>query len=464
VIQRQKDATFQKILKEARVGALSKESCEILRDREGLNWKENKIKPTLLFPRRAEVDMINDSNLRALSGRRYSYKAKLIYDDKVPQGFSESDEGFQRVLKTFDSDAAYNVELELMVGAQVMLIANIEPDAGLVNGSRGVITSFCPSTELAIVEFVNGIRRTIGYHSWLIEDFEFVARIQVPLRLAWAVTIHKIQGATLDSALIDIGSGIFEYGQAYVALSRARSLDSLYVYDFDPISFKAHPKVKEFYGNITITKGSHSAQEILEKIEGPPTDLKDLKPIMAEKSKPVQAITVVKEDVATKNTDDSTNSKETEKQVFGNFLAKSSWLWDSIPNGWKDCLLPCRDKLLELSTTLSTKEFLPAKENIWRALELTPLDSIKVVILGQDPYPNKDHACGLAFSVLPTIKKLPASLKNIYKELLSDIDSFKSPLHGNLESWANQGVLLLNTVLTVEEGNTQLYGNKSLIK
>ena len=440
VIQRQKDEVFQKILKEARIGALSKESCEILRGREGLNWKEQKIKPTLLFPRRAEVDMINDSNLRALTGRRYSYKAKLAYDGKVPQGFSESDEGFQRVVKSFDSDAAYNVELELMVGAQVMLIANIDPDAGLVNGSRGVVTSFCPSTELPMVEFINGVRRPIGTHSWPIEEFEFVSRIQVPLRLAWSFTTHKAQGATLDSALVDIGSGVFEYGQAYVALSRARSLDALYVYDFDPMAFKAHPKVKEFYKSLKLDDVIQTKQVLLEKIEMKAEDLKDVKPIMAEKSKPIQAITVVKED------DQCTTEVEA--------VSDNNWLWDSIPDGWKDCLLPCRDKLLELSTTLSTKEFLPAKENIWRALELTHLESIKVVILGQDPYPTLGNSMGLAFSVMPDVKPLPASLKNIYKELVTDVD-FKTPSHGNLELWAKQGVLLLNTVLTVEAGAPQ---------
>jgi ATP-dependent DNA helicase PIF1 len=462
VIQRQKDETFQRILKEARVGSLTKESCEILRGREGLNWKENKIRPTLLFPRRAEVDMINDSNLRALTGRRYTFKAKLAYDGKVPHGFSESDEGFQRVIKSFDSDAAYNIELELMVGAQVMLIANIDPDIGLVNGSRGVITSFCPSTELPIVEFVNGVRRPIGTHSWPIEDFEFVSRIQVPLRLAFAITCHKCQGATLDSALVDIGSGIFEYGQAYVALSRARSIDALFVYDFDPLSFKAHPKVKEFYKGLdfldflekspqktdemlesenkfcALLEKVLSPQKLLEKIEVLTEDLKSVKPIMA--SKPIQGITVVKQD-------EQSDSKD-------KTISDNNWLYDSIPDGWKDCLLSCREKLLELSTTLSTKEFLPSRDAIWRALELTPLDSIKVVILGQDPYPTPGNSMGLAFSVMPDVRPLPASLKNIYKELVSDV-GFTQPSHGNLEAWAKQGVLLLNTVLTVEAGAPQ---------
>ena len=71
-------------------------------------------------------------------------------------------------------------------------------------------------------------------------------RQQIPLRLAYAITIHKAQGATLDCALIDIGDNTFEYGQAYVALSRVKSLDCLYVWDLEPKAFMVHPKVKAF--------------------------------------------------------------------------------------------------------------------------------------------------------------------------------------------------------------------------
>ncbi len=441
-IQRQKDEKFQKVLKEARIGALTKESCELLAGFQGRDWKENKIRPTLLFPRRAEVDMINDSNLRALTGRRYTYKARLVYDGKIPEGFSESNEGFQKALQMFDSDAAYAKELELMLNAQVMLIANTDPDSGLVNGSRGVVVGFCPSTELPIVEFLNGVRKPVGTHTWPIEDYEFVSRAQVPLRLAYAVTIHKSQGATLDSALVDIGSGVFEYGQAYVALSRVRSLEALYVYDFDPTAFKAHPKVKAFYKALKVKEISQEDVDLLSKIEKMTEDLKDgeMKPVIAESSKPIQAVNVIKQD-------DSTVPETAPG-------SSDNWLYDSVPSGWKDCLLPCRDKLLEISNTLSTKEFLPSRENIWRALELTPLESIKVVILGQDPYPTPGNAHGLAFSVLPDVRPVPASLKNIYKELVSDI-GFVSPNHGNLEVWAQRGVMLLNTVLTVEAGSPQ---------
>ena len=90
----------------------------------------------------------------------------------------------------------------------------------------------------------------------------------------------------------------------------------------------------------------------------------------------------------------------------------------------------------------------PAEENIFNALKMTPFEEVKVVILGQDPYHDFGQAYGLAFSVPESLQKLPPSLKNIYKELASDIGC-AIPKHGCLDSWAEQGVLLINTVLTV---------------
>jgi uracil-DNA glycosylase len=93
----------------------------------------------------------------------------------------------------------------------------------------------------------------------------------------------------------------------------------------------------------------------------------------------------------------------------------------------------------------------PQDSQIFTALTMTPLKDVKVVILGQDPYHGENQAHGLSFSV-PKGIKTPPSLRNIYKELAADIDGFTIPTHGNLSSWAKQGVLLLNTVLTVEQG------------
>lgn len=452
IIQRQKDEAFQTILKEARIGSLSKESCTILEKCQGKNWRDQKIRPTLLFPRRAEVEMINDTNLKALTGRRYHYHARLVYDGKIPKGFTEEDEGFKRALSQFDSEASYTSELELAMNTQVMLIANTDPDSGLVNGSRGVVVGFCPSTDLPIVEFVNGIRKPVGCHTWAIEEYEFVSRSQIPLRLAYALTIHKSQGSSLDSALIDIGSGNFEFGQAYVALSRLRSLEALYVYDFTPSAFKTHTKVKEFYKNLTTKQiNENDGHQILWEKLMEPADNAEMKAIVSGISKPIYSVHVCKE-----NSDEKVESEETEqkKESKDNIVMEpgTNWLYDSVPSEWKNHLSSCQEKLLELSTILSGKEILPPKEQIWSALE--PIHSIKVVILGQDPYPTPGNAHGLAFSVLPTIQPIPASLKNIYKELKTDIGC-TVPTHGYLDQWVKQGIMLLNTVLTVEAGSPQ---------
>ncbi|MAI38624.1 uracil-DNA glycosylase [Alteromonas sp.] len=97
------------------------------------------------------------------------------------------------------------------------------------------------------------------------------------------------------------------------------------------------------------------------------------------------------------------------------------------------------------------KVIYPPKEDVFNAFAMTALEDIRVVILGQDPYHGPHQAHGLCFSVLPGVK-IPPSLRNIYKELADDIDGFSIPNHGTLSPWAEQGVLLLNTVLTVEQG------------
>lgn len=122
--------------------------------------------------------------------------------------------------------------------------------------------------------------------------------------------------------------------------------------------------------------------------------------------------------------------------------------------------LPYMQKLKEflLYEKKQNKVIYPHSTNWFHALEATPLDEVKVVILGQDPYHQPEQAHGLCFSVLPGIKT-PPSLVNIYKELESDL-GIERPNHGYLESWAKQGVLLLNAVLTVEDSNANAHQGK----
>jgi uracil-DNA glycosylase len=131
-----------------------------------------------------------------------------------------------------------------------------------------------------------------------------------------------------------------------------------------------------------------------------------------------------------------------------------------IPPAWQPLLQAELDKpyfqvLRELLE--KEKDLLPAPEQIFTALEKTPYESARVVLLGQDPYPTPGHAHGLCFSVQPGVKH-PASLVNIFKELQADL-GIPIPKTGCLEKWAEQGVLLLNTVLTVKAGEPLSHRN-----
>ncbi|MGB0894777.1 MAG: uracil-DNA glycosylase [Parashewanella sp.] len=105
------------------------------------------------------------------------------------------------------------------------------------------------------------------------------------------------------------------------------------------------------------------------------------------------------------------------------------------------------------------KTIFPPQNDMYKAFESTPLDDTKVVIIGQDPYHGFNQAHGLCFSVNHGIKT-PPSLVNIYKELVNDIEGFSTPEHGNLTRWAEQGVMLMNTVLTVEQGKAHAHAGK----
>jgi uracil-DNA glycosylase len=116
----------------------------------------------------------------------------------------------------------------------------------------------------------------------------------------------------------------------------------------------------------------------------------------------------------------------------------------------KPYFIQLTEKVRQLYT--ERKDFIfPKGSQIFRAFDLCPFDEVKVVILGQDPYPTRGHAHGLCFSVEPDVRPFPKSLNNIFKEIQSDLGQAFAE-NGNLERWAKQGVLLLNTVLTVEEG------------
>lgn len=123
-----------------------------------------------------------------------------------------------------------------------------------------------------------------------------------------------------------------------------------------------------------------------------------------------------------------------------------------IDPGWAEALAPVADDIAAIGDRLRTeqKPYLPAGDAVLRAFQ-RPLDDVKVLIVGQDPYPTPGHAIGLSFATSRDVRPLPRSLGNIYKEMQTDLD-LEPAAHGDLSSWADQGVMLLNRVLTVAPG------------
>lgn len=129
---------------------------------------------------------------------------------------------------------------------------------------------------------------------------------------------------------------------------------------------------------------------------------------------------------------------------------------DNLPNGWRAHLADeARAEYFEKLTKFLREEYrtgqtiFPRRENVLRALQVVDYDKVKVVILGQDPYHGPDQAIGLSFAVPNQLRPKPPSLVNIFKEIESDLGKKVNPMHSELSHWAEQGVLLLNTVLTV---------------
>ena len=241
---RQTDDIFQKILSEVRINKLSRETIDLLRSREDVELvNEHGILPTKIYSLNRDVDRENEDELNKLLERNndlefFEYELEYVV---VKKG-----------LKNIDEKIKKNVNIprtiQLCLGAQVMLLYNLDLDKELCNGSRGIIIGFSKETNMPIVKFLNGITRTIEYQSYNCEENGSVifTYSQVPLRVSFAITAHKMQGCTIDYCIIDFAN-IFEYHQAYTALSRVRTLEGLSIRNLMLKNIKVHPKVLEFY-------------------------------------------------------------------------------------------------------------------------------------------------------------------------------------------------------------------------
>jgi ATP-dependent DNA helicase PIF1 len=259
--RQQGDALLQ-LLEAMRAGQLEDVHTESLQERLGAQPAENEA-ITRLYAHNIDVDTINLRHLQAINTDAKSFKMA-------------SSGQAAKVEQLAKSVLAPEV-LELKVGAEVMFVAN-NFQSGFVNGSRGRVREFDGDTPLVVL--ANGRTIRVEPHSWtLMEDDKKRAEVsQLPLRLAWAITIHKSQGMSLDAAEIDL-SKTFTPGMGYVALSRVRSLGGIYLTGVNQMALRLHPDIFEF--DSLLQASSHLTAEQTLDAPDEAEDFDDDKPVAA---------------------------------------------------------------------------------------------------------------------------------------------------------------------------------------
>jgi ATP-dependent DNA helicase PIF1 len=229
LIRQDDDELFQKILKIVRKGKCTDNIIKVL-DRLRDTEFDNGIIPTKLYPVNVNVDKINNieiEKLKAQGNISKTYPA-IASCDKEKEG-----EKFA---------------IELTLNAQVIIIRNISVEESLVNGTRGVIKHL--GADYVIINDINGNIHTIKYFTDTFNNKVSAKSsyiIHMPIRICYALSIHKSQGMTIDALELDLGPNIFTCGQSYTALSRAKKLSSIKIIDVDKNSFRTNTDVKNFY-------------------------------------------------------------------------------------------------------------------------------------------------------------------------------------------------------------------------
>ena len=249
---RQNDDIYKKLLLNMRKGLISKKSIELLNSKivdENFDQKTTNI--TRLVPTKSKAFEINNYFINNIKDKKYIYKR--TYKENS-QNLNKIEKIKLDLMSETEKESEYNYikestlteeNLILKKGAYVMCISNLDLTLGIANGTTGIVVDFTPE-KLPIVQF-DKHKIVIGKKEWKSDNVPGISVFQIPLILAWGITIHKAQGLTLDKAIIDIGKDLFEAGQMYVALSRIKSLEGVYLKEFYINNLKINNKVLNYY-------------------------------------------------------------------------------------------------------------------------------------------------------------------------------------------------------------------------
>ena len=242
-IFRQSDEKFIKLLNNLRFGIVDSEDKKILESRINVKDDNSAIRPTILTTHNAKVEFVNNKYLKNIPNPEQAFQAEYKGDAYKIEFLKKNCIAYQ--------------SLKLKTGAQVMMIKNTLQKEGIINGSLGIVKDFSTKKLFPIVEFANGKTFTIAPEEWILEKLDPETRVnkveasisQIPLILAWAITIHKSQGLTLDKISCDL-SDSFSPGQSYVALSRARNLEGVFIESLNFSKINADANAINFYNRI----------------------------------------------------------------------------------------------------------------------------------------------------------------------------------------------------------------------
>jgi ATP-dependent DNA helicase PIF1 len=240
---RQDDKRFVELLNNIRYGRVLEDDINLLKTRHNIK-STGIIQPTILSTHNSYVEKINAEYLNKLPTEEKTYIAS--YDGKAEK------------IEILKRNCLAKDVLILKKGCQVMMLKNTYQKEGIINGSIGIVVDFTHSNKAyPIVQFENGKELVIKNDVWEISSYNRETQkinieaemAQIPLNLAWAMTVHKSQGMTIDKVECSLANSFAE-GQVYVALSRVRSLEGLFIKSFDVNKIKTNKKILDFYENL----------------------------------------------------------------------------------------------------------------------------------------------------------------------------------------------------------------------